>query len=445
MFNDLGHIENIFSSAGGGGSGGGSGGSGLILIGYAPMHLIGAYVRKKKNKESEWVIGQVIGWVVCAVFTLGLLISSLYVHLFFISAIAAPIGMGAGLYNWFGKLRKNKKVEQQLQQISQNDSSWNEDFILTSAKNIFLNYQKDWTDYNTESMKSYMTPEYQYHAALMVYALQLASRKNNVVNPVVLDAVITNLNDLDGEDKDSVIVGITANAHDQIVDTRTNTLLYFSKKDFTEYWTFKRINNNWFLDSIRPSTANDINGNIELKQFATAHGYYYSLDWGYLLLPSQGQLFGEGKFGVSDINNHIIGMYNKTLVQIYSYTPALVTSNSYLIAQAYLPKSYGDIVVRHKSGLHIFGIKGLNRVSMEWGRFNEKYEVFASNVEQVTSFELLNPTFMEQLEALPFEVNIEVVDNVVYLYAPENTAHLSGSRYETMLQILEQAFKEMKL
>lgn len=50
---------------------------------------------------------------------------------------------------------------------------------------------------------------------------------------------------------------------------------------------------------------------------------------------------------------------------------------------------------------------------------------------------------MEQLEALPFEVNIEVVDNVVYLYTDERGT--SPEVYQTMLDLLQKAFKEMRL
>lgn len=97
-----------------------------------------------------------------------------------------------------------------------------------------------------------------------------------------------------------------------------------------------------------------------------------------------------------------------------------------------------------------FKIKDLNKLSTEWGDFNKKYDVFASNAEQATSFELLNPTFMEKLEAVPFEVNIEVVDNVVYLYADEaeskvTTSAYDAQRYEVMLGLLKDAFKEMRM
>ena len=80
---------------------------------------------------------------------------------------------------------------------------------------------------------------------------------------------------------------------------------------------------------------------------------------------------------------------------------------------------------------------------MEWGKFNELYEVYASNTDQAASFELLNPTYMEQLAALGFEVSIEVVDNVIYLHTAEQGADIAV--YQTMYDLAQKAFKEMRL
>jgi hypothetical protein len=79
-------------------------------------------------------------------------------------------------------------------------------------------------------------------------------------------------------------------------------------------------------------------------------------------------------------------------------------------------------------------------LSLEWPDFNRRYEVLATNVEQVTAFELLHPVFMEKLFALPFRVGIEVVDNTLYLYTNDK-----GVEYGQMLSILHDAFNEMKL
>lgn len=107
-----------------------------------------------------------------------------------------------------------------------------------------------------------------------------------------------------------------------------------------------------------------------------------------------------------------------------------------------MPKQYGNIVVRRKKTFQR-GLGNLEKVETEWTQFNNKYEVYASAPEQVTSFELLNPTYMEQLEALPFEVNIEVVDNVIYLYTSEIDATLEV--YESMLDLTNKAFVELRL
>ncbi|RYC73156.1 hypothetical protein G112A_00396 [Candidatus Nanosynsacchari sp. TM7_G1_3_12Alb] len=50
---------------------------------------------------------------------------------------------------------------------------------------------------------------------------------------------------------------------------------------------------------------------------------------------------------------------------------------------------------------------------------------------------------MEQLVALGFEVSIEVVDNVIYLYTEERGTDVAI--YQTMYDLVQKAFKEMRL
>ena len=50
---------------------------------------------------------------------------------------------------------------------------------------------------------------------------------------------------------------------------------------------------------------------------------------------------------------------------------------------------------------------------------------------------------MEQLEALPFKVNIEVVDNVIYLYVDEIGA--DANVYAQMYSLVQSAFVELRL
>lgn len=435
----------LFSRSGGGGSSSGDGGGDgiIIALGYLPMHFICSKLRRSSPDKVTSLPKQIFGWII------GVLYAAVWLFIWqgfigFLIAVAAIIGTGAGLYNWFGKLKQSKLVQSKLKTAAQSDGAWDEASLIARATAVFQQYQKDWTTQNTESMRTYMTPGYQYHAALLVYALQLAGRRNIVENPQVSDMMIVDAIDAADNAQDVVMVGVTAQANDRLMDGRSNEQLFSDTSEFTEFWRFKRSGNQWLLDGIQQATAASWVHNAGLESFASANQFCYSLDMGWLLIPSRGQLFGSAKFGKSDINNHVIGLYKQQLlVQIYTYRPTPDNTKSYLIAQVNVPKSYGSIVVRRKKALQLFGIRGLEKVSTEWQQFNEKYEVFASSAEQATSFELLNPRYMEQLEAAPFEVNIEVVDNVVYFYSDERTA--DAANYQAMLSLLQLAFNEMKL
>ena len=438
-------LFDYFARSGGGGSSSGDsdGGSILFLIGYMPMHFIGSTLRRKSSNKVATISTQVLGWIIgIAYAVLWLVIWSNFLG--FLIACAAIAGTGAGLYNWFGKLKHSKFIQNNLRAAAQKDRLWDEAALLDRASEVFALYQKDWTNQNSEAMKSYMTPHYHNHATLLVYALQLASRQNIVENPEITDRAVIYLNDSANNALDSVTVGISAQANDKLIDTRTNQVLFTDRSEFTEFWRFKRQGNQWMLDGLQQPTESKWVHNYPLEQFASDNGYYYSADMGWLLIPSRGQLFGDAKFGKSDINNHVIGLYKQQLlVQIYTYRPHVNDAASFLIAQVNVPKNYGSIVVRRKKPLQLFGIRGLEKVSTEWQQFNDKYEVFAASSEQATSFELLNPTYMEQLEAAPFEINIEVIDNVIYFYSDENS--VSATQYQEMLRLLQLAFKEMKL
>lgn len=458
------HLSN-FARAGGGGSGSSGGGDGIfILLGFLPMQFFGGWCRKRFSRDPTKKTTLIIaGWSVAILYSvLWVILSRSFVG--FGMVVAILFGMASGLYGLFGKLKQSKKLKSNLAKAQAQDSTWNEESIVSHAKDIFMRFQQDWSNLNAEAMKAYQTPQYQYHNALMIYALQLSNRKNAISDIIILKTIILDVQDDINNNNDTLIVGIEAVAKDTIVDTASGKELYKTNAPFEEFWKFKRSGNTWLLDGIQQATEAKWTHNTELENFASSHGYYYSADWGWLLLPQRGQLFSKGKFGVADINNHVIGLYNnKLLVQIYSYIsatnqnsvsvnnltrPVVVGRNlasSYLIAQTNLPKSYGNIVVKRRKFFNLFnGVRGLKKVSTEWGDFNKKYDVYATSPEQATSLELLNPKYMEQLEAVPFEVSIEVVDNVVYLYSKEKNA-VGAQAYETMLSLLNAAFKEMRM
>lgn len=342
--------------------------------------------------------------------------------------------------------KKRTDLTQKLKVAAQTDNLWDETGLQKHTADTFVRYQQDWSKFDTQSMQSYMTPEYFQHASLMMEALHQADRTNIVSDIKVNRAEVATIKNPSGTADDSFTATVDVDLLDTLLTTSTGVQLFQKKyQSYVESYRFLRHEDKWLLDGIDTSTALEDMLQTQIKSFAKQNNLFFSLDWGYLLLPARGQLFSEGSFGVSDINNHCIGKYNDILVQLYTYIPTPGQDNvkGYVIAQVAIPKSYGEIVVRHKSKLSVFSrIKNLEKIETEWGDFNKKYEVFASNKELATSLELLNPRYMEQLEAVDFDVNMQVVDNIVYLYASDSDA---SANYSVMLNLLKGAFKEMKM
>ncbi len=431
----------IIARGGGGGSssGGGGGGGLLIAIGYFPMHGLGAIFRRKDKVE----IGNWITWPVAVVYSL--LLMALFRGYGFVMAIGACMGAGAGLYGWLSKLKRNKKAEEALQKAGTADAAWDEPKLKEYVATVFNRFQYDWSRFDIGSIQKYVTPEYFQHVNLMLLAIKQASRVNQMSDVTITLQEIQSVNDAAQATQDEFVMGIQAKATDTLIDTRDNTQLHVDKSEFTEYWRFKRAaGGGWLLAGIQQATESKFMRQQTIEQFAKQQQFFYSADWGWLLLPRRGQIFSGGKFGVSDINNHCIGLYNNVLVQIYTYVPnPQRATRQYLVAQVQLPKSYGDIVVRRKKFVQWTGKSGLQEVKTEWTDFNKKFEVLASTAEGPTSLELLHPAFMEFLEKQPFEINLEVTDNVVYFYA--NESGVKPEHYPVMLAVMQEAFKQMKM
>lgn len=459
----LSNVVELFARGGGGGSGGGGGGGGggsgggggggggvggaLFVFGYLPGHFIGAFFRRK--------MPNVFGAILTTIITLGY--AALWMLLGWLGwliAIFALFGGAVGYFGWFDRavklLKKSKATKANMSKAFTKDSAWDEPAITNQVQTIFTKFQNDWSSFNVESMRTYVLQPYIYHLELMLYALKLRKRRNDMQNIVIKNIMPIESTDSKDNSQDSVTYYIEARAKDSIIETidGKESTLFTDSNTFSELWHMARDGNEWKLKSIEQTTANAYSQVNKIKEFAEANGMYYSLDWGWLLLPRQGVLFSKGAFGKSDINNHVIGAYKNLLIEIYTYIdrPTNDQNKNYVVAQVALPKRYGSIVVEAKESWtnDIFRImptpRGYKKVTLEWPDFNKRYRVSATDIEQVTAFELLHPVYMEKLFALPFKVSIEVVDNVVYLYSLDNKAD-----YTTMLNLLKDAFKEMRL
>ena len=134
------------------------------------------------------------------------------------------------------------------------------------------------------------------------------------------------------------------------------------------------------------------------------------------------------------------------IYQIYTYSdrPYNTSKVVYLVGQMFVPKSYGNILLaRTDSKLRRTKLFGLTKVELEWGDFNRTYQVYATSPQQVTAFELLHPAMMQTLVDAPFQINIEVINNAIYFYAPLSST--KAKDYQAMLSVLQAAYRELKL
>jgi hypothetical protein len=441
-----------FARGGGGGSGGGSGGGGssiLFLIGYFPVYFLGKVLKKLFPRKLELVISA--GMVAVAMVVL-LVVGSADAGLefiFFIIFVGMWSGWGAAFFGLWDKLQKrSKKADALLKSAHEADSIWNKEQLLNFANDAFLRYQRDWSSFNMEQIQHYTTNKFAQKNSLLLRALQELGRVNTMTDVVISNALIIEVVDEPGVDQDSFTVAYEASAEDALVQAASGEILFSDTSTFTEYWTFVRSDNSWLIDRIEQATGDQLQKQYSLENFAQINGMHYSLDMGWLLLPRRGVLFKKGSFGSSDINNHVVGVYNTHLFQIYTYTSIIDNQSPlYLIAQMNLPKNYGGILIKRKSSLlkRLFSRapKGYQKFRFEWPDFTKRYQVYATDADRLALFELLNPAFMAHLYDTDTKVNIEVVDNIVYLY--KQTTSSTEHDYNVMLDILNRSFKELKL
>ncbi|HSX35513.1 MAG TPA: DUF3137 domain-containing protein [Patescibacteria group bacterium] len=440
-------LPDIFARAGGGGSSGGDGGGGgigsaIAMIGYLPTHFVTQWLYRRS--DNAWVAG-IVGGIVGLIVTIPCVI--LNGGIGFLVGAGAVIGVYSGTHNWLGRLQKRMKGSQhQLKVAAEADPMWQTHELQARIATVYQDYQQDWSNFNLPRMQTYLMPGYYDHARLMMIALQQMGRRNVVGDPKLLKSFVVDVIDATNNSQDSFSAYVQGRARDQLIDTTTNKVLSTDNGVFEELWWFMRDENTWKLLGIRESTEDATQKLQSLDAFARNNGMYYSLDWGRLLLPKRGQLFGHASFTRSDVNNHVIGEWNGHIVQLYTYIPFKSQQQraNYLIGQIALPKSYGGIIVKRRPRFQLFNFKprGYRKVTLEWPDFNKRYNVYATDMDKVTSFELLNPAFMAKLYDMDIKVNIEVVDNVVYLYSYVQQA---DHRYNAMLIILQMAFQELRL
>ncbi|HSD12525.1 MAG TPA: TIM44-like domain-containing protein, partial [Patescibacteria group bacterium] len=340
--------------------------------------------------------------------------------------------------------QKRKELAAGLAAAAAADPSWQPSEIEKRAGEVFLAFQKAWGELDTETMRGLLTKAYLGRMVLELSVLKNLGRRNLMENVQLMPPQIIDFHDDADDAKDRVTLLMRATAKDTIMDVESGSPLHVDTSSFREYWDFAREDGVWKLDVIRQSTESRRLTEGPIAAFAARNGFFFDPDFGWLMLPAKGVLFGKSRFGTADVNNHVIGYYRNKIVEFYTYIPDKEEKDpkNYVVAQAILPISYRDILIRKKTKGLWFASKpaGLRQMSLEFGDFNEKFEVFAHPEDQINSLELLTPNFMLKIYDLPYTLNIELVGNTLYLYTLQRDVS-----FDRMLEILSWAFDEMKM
>lgn len=397
--------NDVFARGGGGGSGGGGGGGGFG--GGGSIGFVG-------SSSTGGSFGS-LGFVVVII-------------IFLIIVIV-------------GKILQSKQLKKrEIKEVGELEAAH---IDVANLKNqvgeLFQKFETAWGGFDLPTMQSILTENYYKRMVLELNVLQNEHR-SNPMQDLHLYAVL--IYDVDDNTPDHITVRITAGARDTLMDTAQNQELFVDTSGFTEYWHLIKQGNNWKLDLITQETEDPARVESDIASFAEKNNFYFDPDFGWLMMPNKGVIFNKTNFGRSDINNHVIGYFRNKIVEFYTYipNPQQRGSTNYLVAQAILPKSYYDILIRKKRLLS-FGVWGLKKVSLESADFNKKFEVYANENDQVNSLELLAPNFMERIYNLPFDLNIELVGNFLYFYTKDR----GQATYENMLEVISWAFDEMKM
>ncbi len=329
-----------------------------------------------------------------------------------------------------------------LEELGAKDPAvWDKAALDRRISEVFLGFQKAWSDLDAEAMKNLLTEDYYRRAVLEINVLYNQKRRNAMSNVALFRTEIVEYHSGPDDAANWFKASIRASADDALIDIAAdNKKLFSDSSTFVEYWTFRREGGLWKLALIEQATASARYAEYAIAEFSRANGFYYDPDFGWLMMPNRGTIFNSTNFGKSDINNHVIGFYRDKIVEFYSYRPDKTNKPkvNYVVAQAILPISYHDILVS-KRGWFERCPKGLEEHSLESPDFNKKYLVCAHPEDNIGTLELLTPNFMVHVEELTYDMNIEVVDNVLYFYTLDRRCS-----YDQMLQLLSYAFDEMK-
>ncbi len=305
------------------------------------------------------------------------------------------------------------------------------------TEEIFPLFQKAWSEFDMVTLKKITSAKYFELITLELTVLKAEKREDRMENVKLISSYIDPKKYTSVISKNFFKAEVAGVADDTLIDKESQEVLFRDSSSFTEYWTFIFENEEWKLSSIDQSTEDSAMLEPKIIEFSSRNNFFYNPDFGWLMLPTKGVLFQKSAFGTTDVNNHCIGNYKNNIVELYTIKFNVAT---YLIGQTILPKEYKNVLIRRKKFFEM-APTGLKKSTLESNLFNDEFEVYYAEGDNIAMLELLNPSFMEYIMKLPFILNLELVGNFLYFY----TKDIEKADYDKLLEIISRAFEEMKM
>ena len=148
------------------------------------------------------------------------------------------------------KVKQNKKL---IEEAAKSDSSWNYEWMMNYAKEMFFVVQEAWTKRSTDLIKNNITAQLDKEYSDVF----LEMRENHVINVIknidIKEIKIIGAKDYIDNHKDCFQAHIKGRLTDYTIDETTDEIIINPIKysnPFTDIFHFVRSENGWMLDCI---------------------------------------------------------------------------------------------------------------------------------------------------------------------------------------------------
>jgi hypothetical protein len=348
------------------------------------------------------------------------------------------LSLGSVILIIFIKNDKTRKASREIKTAARSDLVWEPTKLTERASSLFLAYQEAWCKGDEVWLNTICTPDFAKQSIQRLQLLKSVKRENIMINTRIIRVTPHLAHDDANDESDLLAMRIEASSDNRLIDTTTSTQLIRKDGVFVEYWTFNRIGNDWRIANTRPEIANLPAKNEAVESFSHDNSLYFDPGAGWLMLPSEGELFKKSKLSEIRIENYVFGSCRDKLISIYS-AELYLGGPKWLIGQTTTSKSVFDILIRPNKFLQITPF-GMKHQTTKIKAFDKVFSVDSDPKDNIDNFELLSPSFMQYMIDLPFEVAIEKVGNNIY-FATTGTDKAS---FADMLQLVEKALSGTK-